>query len=236
MRKFRYILLIIKILYRNLKGFREQYEVSKIMQEILDQYTQRFQPDLLEEINNQGKYKLYKEGKVLIDFGSYVKNIPLVLSGSIKVIREDQHGNELFLYFLGGGDTCAMSLTCCMHHKKSEIKAVVEEDAEVMMIPLQYMDEWMKYTTWRQFIFSSYNERFEEMLSAVDSLAFMKLDERLMNYLLDCKQSAGDCTIHKTHQQIARDLNTSRVVVSRLLKKLEQEDQIELHRNKIEIL
>ena len=202
----------------------------------LSQYAERFEPELIREINQLGQFKQYKAGKVLIDFGLYVRNIPLVLSGAIKVIREDKEGNELFLYFLGGGDTCAMSLTCCMNHKKSEIKAIVEEDADVIMIPLQYMDEWMKYATWRQFIFNSYNERFEEMLSAVDSLAFMKLDERLMNYLLDCKQSAGDFAIKKTHQEIARDLNTSRVVVSRLLKKLEQDERIELHRNKIEIL
>lgn len=206
------------------------------IKEKLELFAQQFQPDLVDEINQKADFKQFKVGKVLIDFGAYVKSIPLVLSGTIKVIREDQKGNELFLYFLGGGDTCAMSLTCCMNHKKSEIKAVVEEDVEVVMIPLQYMDEWMKYATWRQFIFGSYHARFEEMLNAVDSLAFMKLDERLMNYLLDCKQSAGDFSIRKTHQQIAQDLNTSRVVISRLLKKLELDGQIELHRNKIEIL
>ncbi|MEP2024888.1 MAG: Crp/Fnr family transcriptional regulator [Reichenbachiella sp.] len=206
------------------------------MHKDLNQFTQRFEPDLLAEINSLGQIKKFKAGKVLIDFGSNVKSIPLLLSGSIKIIREDPNGNELFLYFLGGGDTCAMSLTCCMSHKKSEIKAIAEEDTEVIMVPLEYMDGWMKYATWRQFVFGSYNERFEEMLQAVDSLAFMKLDERLMNYLLDCKQSAGDFAINKTHQQIAKDLNTSRVVISRLLKKLELEDKIELHRNKIEIL
>ncbi|WP_422360260.1 Crp/Fnr family transcriptional regulator [Reichenbachiella sp.] len=206
------------------------------MHKTLDHFAEKFESELVEEINHLGQVRRYKAGKVLIDFGSNVTDIPLVLSGAIKVVREDRQGRELFLYFLGGGDTCAMSLTCCMNQKKSEIKAIVEEDAEVIMIPLHYMDGWMKYTSWRQFVFGSYNERFEEMLNAVDSLAFMKLDERLMNYLLDCKQSAGDFTIRKTHQQIATDLNTSRVVISRLLKKLEQEGQIELHRNMIEIL
>lgn len=210
--------------------------MPKTMQRTLDRFSKRFEPELINQINVLGQIKKYRAGKVLIDFGMQVKSIPLLLSGSIKVIREDLKGNELFLYFLGGGDTCAMSLTCCMNQKKSEIKAVVEEDTEVIMVPLQYMDEWMKYPTWRQYVFGSYNERFEEMLQAVDSLAFMKLDERLMNYLLDCKQSTGGFAIYKTHQEIAGDLNTSRVVVSRLLKKLEQEDKIELHRNKIEIL
>ncbi|SMD33057.1 CRP/FNR family transcriptional regulator, anaerobic regulatory protein [Reichenbachiella faecimaris] len=210
--------------------------MSKTTPKSLDLFADKFESGLLDQISLLGQIKRYKANQVLIDFGMHVQNIPLLLSGSIKVIREDQNGRELFLYFLGGGDTCAMSLTCCMNHKRSEIKAIVEEDAEVIMIPLPYMDEWMKYPSWRQYVFASYNERFEEMLQAVDSLAFMKLDERLMNYLLDCKQSSGDFSIIKTHQEIANDLNTSRVVISRLLKKLEQEDKIELHRNKIEIL
>lgn len=196
----------------------------------------KFEPDLLKQIQTHGLLKKMKSGSILMDYGSQIEQIPLVLSGSVKVIREDRQGNELFLYFLAGGDTCAMSLTCCMHQKKSEIKAVAEEDAEVWMIPVRLMDEWMEFPTWRQFIFSSYNERFEEMLNAVDTLAFMKMDERLMNYLLDCQQNAGDFVIHKTHQEIARDLNTSRVVISRLLKQLSLEGKIELNRNKIEIL
>lgn len=219
-----------------MKGINPSLEMPKIIQQVTDQFSPLFESDLLEQIHSLGQLRRFESGHVLIDFGMEVKSIPLLISGSIKVIREDQKGNELFLYFLGGGDTCAMSLTCCMNHKRSEIKAVVEEAAEVVMIPLAYMDEWMKYPSWRSYVFTSYNDRFEEMLQAVDSLAFMKLDERLMNYLLDCKQSAGDFTISKTHQEIANDLNTSRVVVSRLLKKLEQEDKIELHRNKIEIL
>lgn len=206
------------------------------MNEGLSNFSSQFEPALMAEITHQGQLKKFKAGHVLIDYGIYIQYIPLVISGTIKVIREDPHGNELFLYFLGGGDTCAMSLTCTIHHKKSEIRAVVEEDAEVYMIPMACMDEWMKYTTWRQFVFGSYNLRFEEMLQAVDALAFMKLDERLMNYLLDCQVSAGNFAISKTHQEIASDLNTSRVVISRLLKKLEQEGKIELSRNKIEIL
>ena len=112
----------------------------------------------------------------------------------------------------------------------------MENDSKVLMIPLQYMDEWMNYTDWRQFVFGSYNSRFEEMLSALDSVAFLNLDDRLMNYLLDIKQNTGSFEIARTHQELANDLGTSRVVISRLLKKLEQEDKIELHRNLIEIL
>jgi CRP/FNR family transcriptional regulator len=195
-----------------------------------------FQQDLLKEITTHGRGADLQEGTVMMDYGKYIKEIPLVLSGSLRIIREDSKGNELFLYYLSAKDTCAMSLTCCMHHKKSEIKAIAETDAQVWLIPLQYMDLWMKYATWRQFIFNSYNTRFEEMLSALDSVAFLKMDERLMNYLLDAKQHTGKFTITKTHQEIATELGTSRVVISRLLKKLENEGKIELYRNKIDIL
>lgn len=206
------------------------------MNKVWNGLSAEFEPDLIREIEEKSFKRRLNIGQVLIDFGVPIKNIPLVLSGSIKIIREDKDGNEVFLYFLGGGDTCAMSLTCCINQKKSEIKAIVEEPAELLMIPAFYMDEWMKYPSWRRFIFSSYSQRFEEMLNAVDSLAFMKLEERLMGYLLDCQQSAGDFAINKTHQEIAGDLNTSRVVISRLLKKLELKGKIELHRNKIEIM
>ncbi|MGL1886074.1 MAG: Crp/Fnr family transcriptional regulator [Reichenbachiella sp.] len=207
------------------------------MRELLkEKYGEVFQKELLEQIDASGIYREFNTGDKLIDYGKYVKSVPLVLEGAIRIIREDEKGNELFLYYLGGGDTCAMSMTCCVHHKKSEIKAIVENDAKVLMIPLQYMDEWMNYSDWRQFVFGSYNSRFEEILSALDSVAFLNLDVRLMNYLLDIKQNTGSFEITRTHQELANDLGTSRVVISRLLKKLEQEDKIELHRNLIEIL
>ena len=205
-------------------------------EKIKNKFGNILQPELIKEIADKGRYVQIKDGQILMDYGKYINDIPLVLSGSIRIIREDSKGNELFLYHLGETDTCAMSLTCCLEHKKSEIKAIAETDAEVWMVPLQHMDLWMKYSTWRQFIFRSYNARFEEMLSALDSVAFLKMDERLMNYLLDIKQNTGSFAITKTHQEIATEMNTSRVVVSRLLKKLENEDLIELHRNKIEIL
>lgn len=195
-----------------------------------------FQKELVEQILTSATAKTFKEGRVLIDYGRYVNFIPLVVEGSIKIIREDQNGHELFLYYLGEGDTCAFSLSCCMNHKKSEIKAITETDATVLMVPLELMDQWMEYSTWREFVFSSYQNRFDELLQALDSVAFMKLDERLYNYLLDIKQNTGDYAITRTHQQIADDLNTSRVVISRILKKLTDEDKIEMYRNKIEIL
>ncbi len=203
---------------------------------IRQKFGQILQEELIQDIMKSVLIKDLQAGTVLIDFGKYVKSIPLVLDGAIKIIREDEKGHELFLYYLGGGDTCAMSLTCCLKHKKSEIRAIAETDTKVAMVPLENMDKWMKYSSWRQFIFNAYNERFEEMLTALDSVAFLKLDERLMNYLLDIKQNTGSYEIVKTHQEIATDLSTSRVVISRLLKKLEDEEKIEVHRNRIEVL
>ena len=205
-------------------------------EQLKENFRNILQPGLVEEMTEKGRGMIVKKGMVMMEYGKYIKEIPLVISGSIRIIREDEKGNELFLYYLGEGDTCAMSLTCCIQHKKSEIKAIAETEAHVWMVPLQYMDLWMKYPSWRQFIFASYNLRFEEMLTALDSVAFLRMDERLMNYLLDAQQNTGNFAISKTHQEIAVELNTSRVVVSRLLKKLENEGKIELHRHKIEIL
>ncbi|MGK7389337.1 MAG: Crp/Fnr family transcriptional regulator [Candidatus Cyclobacteriaceae bacterium M2_1C_046] len=199
-------------------------------------YENILEPELIREIEENGKIKKVEKNEILITYNKYIKMIPLVIEGSIKVIREDYEGNEIFLYHLIGGDTCAMSLTCCMQDKQSQIKAIAETNAIVCNIPVRFMDEWFKYSSWKKYILQSYSNRFDEMLRAIDTLAFKKMDERLMEYLLDIKQSTGDFNIYKTHQEIARELNTSRVVVSRLLKMLETEDKIEMHRNRIEIL
>ena len=196
-----------------------------------------FEPELLEEIEANGHLLRVPAGTVLIDLGQTMKEMPLVLEGYIRIMREDREGSELFLYYLQGGDVCAMSLTCCMQDKKSEIRAVAEEDTVLWMVPKMLMDEWVaRFPTWRSYVFQAYNRRMDELLDTIDSIAFMRMDERLMKYLLDLKQSKGTYVIEKTHQEIANDLHTSRVVVSRLLKQLEREDKIEMHRNRIEIL
>jgi CRP/FNR family transcriptional regulator len=163
--------------------------------------------------------------------------MPIVVKGLLRVMRHDDNGNEVFLYYLEGGETCAMSITCCLEQKKSAFHVVAEEDSELWMIPTAYLDSWIqKYPSFRRFVLQSYQMRFDELLHTVDSMVFMNLDERLYKYLLDKKQASGSYVIHKTHQQIADELSTSRVVISRLLKKLEREEKIEQHRNKIEIL
>ena len=173
----------------------------------------------------------------MMDIGSYVKGMPLLVSGAIKVLREDKDGNELLLYYLEKGETCSMTMTCCMGQTKSEIRAIAETDAKLIMIPIQKMELWTsKYKTWRNFVFESYHNRLNEMLHTLDSIAFDNMDERLLAYLKEKARVNEDKTIHSTHQEIAYDLHSSRVVISRLLKKLENLGRIELHRNYIEIL
>jgi len=192
---------------------------------------------LVEEVIQSGRLMKVREGQLLISPGAAATQMPLVISGTLRVMREDAEGREIFLYYLEGGDACAMSISCCLGTQISEFKVVAEDEAIVWMVPMQNIDVWMvKYRSFRKFIFDSYHDRFDEMLSTIDSIAFMNMDQRLMKYLLDKKQSSGSFVINKTHEKIAQELNTSRVVVSRLLKKLEREERIELHRNRIEVL
>lgn len=208
------------------------------MKEILKQaYGYIFEEELLEEIEKVATYKEFKANDYLIEIGDYIKSMPLLLEGAIKILREDDDGDELLLYFLERGDTCAMTLTCCMGHSKSKIRAIAETDGTLLMIPIEKMEEWLtKYKTWRNFVFDSYNIRLKEMLEAIDTLAFMNLDERLYKYLTDKAKVLGNTEINNTHQQIAYELHTSRVVISRLLKSLELQGKIKLNRNKIEVL
>jgi CRP/FNR family transcriptional regulator len=208
-----------------------------MVEELKRYYGYQFEDELLDEIQEIGTYKEIPEGFTIMDIGDYIKHMPLILSGAIKVIREDDKGDDLVLYFVEQGDTCAMTITCCMGEAKSEIRAVAETDAKLVMIPIQKMQEWMhKYKSWQSFILQSYHERMRELLEAIDSIAFLKMDERLLKYLRDKAMVNRDDLIHTTHQEIALDLHTSRVVISRLLKKLEQDNKIQLHRNNIKLL
>jgi CRP/FNR family transcriptional regulator len=200
-------------------------------------YGHLFEKELIDEIVQISILKDFKEGDVLIDFGDYIKKMPLLISGAIKIMREDLDEGEMLLYFLEKGDTCAMTMACCIGDTKSEIRAVAENDGQIIMIPVSKMEEWLgKYKSWRNYVFSSYNNRLKEMLSAIDNLAFMNMDERIFSYLLDKAKISNSNQILSTHQDIAYDLNTSRVVISRLLKALEKKGKIKLHRAYIELL
>jgi len=196
-----------------------------------------YEKGLVEDIQAFGKVVTFSAGDNLIEIGAYIKQMPLLIEGTLKISREDTEGNELLLYYLNSGETCAMSLTCCMGDVKSNIKATAIEDAQIIMLPTRKMDEWIKkYDSWKNFIFRAYQIRFEEMLQTVDSIAFMKMDERLERYILERSKELNTNILNLTHQEIASDLNTSREVVSRLLKQLEKLGRIKLHRYKIEII
>lgn len=196
-----------------------------------------FEEKLLQEIAHVSVLREFQEGDVLIDFGDYIRKMPLLLNGAIKILREDFDEGELLLYFIEKGDTCAMTMACCLGNTKSEIRAVAETNGLLIMVPVEYMEEWLgKYKSWRNFVFNSYNSRLKEMLSTIDSLAFMNMDERIISYLIDKSKIAKSKEIQATHQDIAYDLHTSRVVVSRLLKALENKGRIRLHRASIELL
>ncbi|MBX9886766.1 MAG: Crp/Fnr family transcriptional regulator [Flavobacteriaceae bacterium] len=208
------------------------------MKNILKQnYGYVFEDNLIDEIAQVAIIRDFKEGDVLIDFGDYIKKMPLLISGAIKILREDFDEGELLLYFIEKGDTCAMTMACCIGETKSEIKAIAETNGQVVMIPIEKMEEWLgKYKTWRNFVFSSYNNRLKEMLTSIDNLAFMNMNDRLLKYLFEKAKINHTKEVLNTHQEIAYDLHTSRVVISRLLKALENQGKIKLHRASIELI
>ncbi|MFD0797278.1 Crp/Fnr family transcriptional regulator [Maribacter chungangensis] len=208
-----------------------------MMQELSQHYGHIFDAELLNEIDACAVLKEVPEGGKLMEIGDYIKSMPLLISGVVKILREDDNGDELLLYFLENGDTCAMTLNCCMTQTQSEIRAIAETDTKLVMIPIQKMEEWMaKYQRWRNFVLESYNNRLNELLETLDSIAFLNMDQRLLKYLKDKARVTNSTTINNTHQEIAYELHTSRVVVSRLLKKLENMHKIKLNRNHIQIL
>tara|TARA_R110002051_G_scaffold169498_2_gene240054 strand:- start:2905 stop:3540 length:636 start_codon:yes stop_codon:yes gene_type:complete len=208
-----------------------------MIQELKDSYGHLFEDALINEIVQVGTYKEVPAGFKMMEIGSYIKGMPLLISGAIKILREDKNGDELLLYYLEKGETCSMTMTCCMGQTKSVIRAIAETDAKLIMVPVQKMEEWTaKYKSWRNFVFESYHSRLNELLHTMDSIAFDKMDERLLNYLKEKARVNNNQTIHNTHQEIAYELHSSRVVISRLLKKLENIGKIKLHRNYIEII
>ena len=207
-----------------------------IKEKIETTYPYQFEDELLNEIAELGSLVEFKANDVMIDLNQFIKGMPILLKGAIKIMREDFDEGELLLYFLEKGDTCAMTMACCLGDKQSKIRAVAETDGELVMIPIVKMDEWLaKYASWRRFIFDSYNNRMDEMLVAIDNLAFNDMNERLKKYLLDVASINNGNVVNKTHQEIAYELNTSRVVISSLLKALEKEGFLQLNRNVITI-
>lgn len=209
---------------------------DNILQLVRTHFPQIAERQLQEDLVAVASLYDFKAGEVIMDYGSYIKMVPLVIKGSIKVSREDEDGNELFLYFLQEGQTCSMSFTCCMMDKKSFIRTVAEDDTTVIGIPIRYVDEWIsKYQSWKNFVMLSYDNRMLELVKTLDYIAFKKLDERLTDYLEKKASAINSNVINVTHQEIADDLNASREAISRLLKQLEKMGRVELGRNQVKI-
>lgn len=208
-----------------------------IREKLEEYYSVVFEKELLDEISRVGEFKQVKENELLLDIGDKFHHIPLILTGAIKISRETKDGEEIVLYFLERGDTCTITFGSGLQSNRSKVRGIAEKDSELIFIPVEKLEEWLvKYNSWRSFVIDSYNIRLNEMLEAIDTLAFLKMDQRLFKYLTDKVQIMRSTELSTTHQEIAIDLNTSRVVVSRLLKQLENEGKIKLGRNKIEVL
>lgn len=210
--------------------------LNKTTDKIKERFQYIFEKELLDEMYEVGKIKSYPSGTQIMDIGQTLTHMPLIINGSVKVMKEDENSNELLLYYLEWGDTCAVTLNCCTKPGKSLIKAITELDSDILFIPVEKMEEWMvKYRSWRSFVLDSYNSRLNEMLDAIDNLAFHNMETRLLKYLRDKVMVNKNARLHITHFEIASDINSSRVVISRLMKRLENEGLIIQHRNYVEV-
>lgn len=184
-----------------------------------------------------GTIKKYNEGDVIMNENSYIHAIPIVLQGSIRVMRVDDEGREILLYYIKPGESCIMSFLGGIHQDTSKVKAVAEEDVEILFIPIDKVNLLIKESNeWLDYIFKLYHKRFEELLSVVNDVAFKRMDDRILQYLKEKQKLTGNPDISITHQELADELGTARVVVSRLLKQMEEEGVLKLGRNKISLL
>ena len=207
------------------------------MKGIKEKLSHILEKNLIEEIIKYGEIMSFKEGEVIMDYGKKIKFMPLILSGTIRVMRKDEEDREILLYYLSSNESCAMAYACCMEAKKSEVKAIAEDNVELITIPHEKLDEWLvKYPSWKSYIFNSFTQRFNELLKSLESIAFKKLDERLVKYLKNKTKVSGRSVIQLSHNQIAEEMGTSRVVISRLLKQLENDKKLILYRNEIKLL
>jgi CRP/FNR family transcriptional regulator len=209
---------------------------DKILQ-YLNLYFPSFENGLKEIIATRGSLKVFEPGEQMMRPGQYFQSTLLIARGRVKLYREGDDGNEFFIYFLEQGNACALSMICATKHEKSQVLATALEETEVIAIPITLMDDLMKnHRSWYYFVLETYRSRFEELLTVIDSIAFKSMDERLEFYLNNQSQNLKTKELQLTHQQIADDLNSSREVISRLLKKMERDNKVALHRSSIELL
>lgn len=191
---------------------------------------------LLDEINKYARVKTVKKDTLLMSPGDDIVFVPIVQKGVLRIVRQDDDGREIFLYHLYPGQTCAMAINCCQSHKKSMVKAIAEDDTEVLQVPVKMVEEWFKYPEWKTFVNSTYSARFAELLDVIDLIAFSNMDKQVLHYLQERAKAAGTKALYITHQEIADELHTHREAISRLLRTMEQKGMVKLGRNTIEIL
>ncbi|MBS1751541.1 MAG: Crp/Fnr family transcriptional regulator [Bacteroidetes bacterium] len=204
---------------------------------LAEKFKNIFEPELLQLIESSVSISTVREGDVILEAGQIVRIIPLLLNGILKIARIDDSGKELLLYYVHSNESCAMTFTCCMQQYPSEIRAVAETDVEFLAIPIGVMDEWLsRFPTWKSFVMRTIRNRLDELLDTIDQLAFQKLDERLVRYLKEKSRAAGSSLLNISHEEIATEMASSREVISRLLKKLENDKKLLLYRNQIRLL
>ena len=197
----------------------------------------RSSPEVRLKLLSYGIEKIFSEGEVILNEDTFVRAIPLVITGNVKVVQTDQNGREILLYYIKSGESCIMSFMAGLHQGKSKVKAVADEQTELLLIPMEKVSLLIKeYPEWLDYLFRLHHKRFEELLEVVNAVAFRKMDERLLSFIkMKCRHMGSD-TLSITHEQLANELGTVRVVVSRLLKRMEEEGIVKLGRNKISLM
>ena len=195
-----------------------------------------FEPALLAELEAKSMHLEVKSGDVMLNVGQAIRAVPLLISGTVKVSRVNEEGQELLLYYVKEGESCAMTFNCCMLSQASVIKAAAEEDSVLLCVPVNLMDEWMsKYPSWKRYVMTTMMKRYTEMIKCLEDVAFKNMDERLVSYLKEKSKITGSSVLNLTHQQIGDELGTNRVVISRLLKKLENEKKLLIYNKQIKL-
>jgi len=204
---------------------------------LLEEHFPQFEDNLKARIASVATMRDFHRDEVMMYSGRFFKSTILIVGGRVKLYRESNDGKEYFMYFIEPGNACALSMICAARNQASEVTAVAVEDTQVIQVPLEVMDELMReFKSWYYFVLETYRARFEELLIVIDQIAFKHMDERLENYLFRMFTEMNTKRLEITHQQIANDLNSTREVISRLLKKLEQSGKIKLHRNEVELI
>ncbi len=193
-------------------------------------------PKLNEEVEKYCRHKLLGKDQVMMTPGDEVVFVPIVTKGAVRIMRQNEEGQEVFLYHIYPGQTCAMALNCCQAGRRSMIKAVTEDETEIIQVPVNLIEEWFKYPEWRSFINGTYGARFTELLGVIDLIAFSNMDKQLLHYLQERAKALNTKALYITHQEIADELHTHREAISRLLRTMEEKNLVKLGRHTIELL